>query len=349
MGGHALNKVQTRRYNTDEYDALCLKMRMHLVNLLNTQLSYVRAFRKKESHGDLDVLVSNDGSLGDMHQKIVNYFKPGQIVCNGNVYSFDYEEFQVDLIFTTPENWETSLAFFDYDPSGNLMGKIAHKFGLKYGFSGLTYPYRGIHGTQIADITISKDNRKIFEFLGFDYDRYLTGFDTKQEIFDYVINSKYFDPQNFLMENLNHVDRMRNRKRPTYQEFLTYINVQVEAGRKWNQNFNKNKEVYLSVIDSAFPEANVYGKIAECQKQEERRLVIAEKFNATIIMRKYPDITGVVLGDFIIKFKQHIAETQRGIHLDGTDENLFGDYVYNCSEELIIEDLETFYSLYKKM
>lgn len=343
MGGHALNLVHTRRYNTEEYIALALKMRVHMLNLFEKEVHIVRAYRSKQDHGDMDIMLPNDGTLGDIAGKLKDYFKPGQMVCNGGVYSFDHEEFQIDVILTTPENWETSVAFFDYDPSGNLMGKIAHKFGLKYGFKGLAYPYRTTDGVEFADITVSKDNRKIFEFLGFDYDAFQNGFDTKREIFDYVVNSKYFDPQNFLMENLNHIDKKRNKKRPTYQEFLAYINAEVEAGRKWNQTFAKNKDEYLPMIAEAFPEAALYYEIAKCRDADNRRRIIASKFNGEMVMAMYPELSGEALGRFIVGFKSHIADLQRALHLDGENEQLFKDYVFNCSPDVIIGDIENYY------
>ena len=343
MGGHALSQVKTRRYNTDEYMALALKMQMHMLILFEKDINIVRAYHGKQDHGDMDILLKNDGTLGNIADKLNEYFKPGQMVCNGGVYSFDYEEFQIDVILTTPENWDTSVAFFDYDPSGNLMGKIAHKFGLKYGFKGLTYPYRTTEGVEFADITISKDNGKIFEFLGFDYEEFKRGFVTKKDIFDYVVNSKYFDPQNFLMENLNHIDKKR-KKRPTYQEFLSYINTEVKDGRKWNQTFSKNKEEYLPMINSAFPDAKLYYEIEKCRAADARRMIIASKFNGETIMKMYPELSGESLGKFIIGFKLHVADLQRAMHLDGENEQLFREYVLNCGTDIISNDIKNYYN-----
>ena len=344
MGGHVLKKTFTRRYAADEYDALSIKMMVHVTNLFGTKIHVVRAYGAKESHGDMDILVLNDGSLGDINAKISEYFKPGQIVRNGNVYSFDHEELQIDLILTTPENWDSSLVFFDYDPSGNLMGKTAHKFGLKYGFAGLMCPYRSSSGREVADIFVSKDSRRIFEFMGYDYDEYSKGFDTEPQIFEYVMGSMYFDPQNFMMENLNHVDRKRNRKRPSYQRFISYVNSEVESGRGWDFRFRIDKESYLPAIDSAFPEVEIFDRIAECRNVEARRAVISEKFNGRMIMAAYPELLGESLGGFIMGFRSHVAGIQRALSLEGTDTQLFDDYAYNCPAELIAKDMETYHS-----
>ena len=44
------------------------------------------------------------------------------------------------------------------DPSGNLMGKIAHKFGLKYGCDGLVDPFRNFSGRINKDIVLTGIN-----------------------------------------------------------------------------------------------------------------------------------------------------------------------------------------------
>ena len=347
MGGHVLKKTFTRRYAADEYDALSIKMMVHVTNLFGTKIHVVRAYGAKESHGDMDILVLNDGSLGDINAKISEYFKPGQIVRNGNVYSFDHEELQIDLILTTPENWDSSLVFFDYDPSGNLMGKTAHKFGLKYGFAGLMCPYRSSSGREVADIFVSKDSRRIFEFMGYDYDEYSKGFDTEPQIFEYVMGSMYFDPQNFMMENLNHIDKKRNRKRPSYRGFLEYINAEVKVGRQWRYTFRENKETYLPVISETFPEADIYGEIKKCKDAEERRRVIAGKFNGDMVIAMFSELSREKLGEYISGFRQHITQVQRTLGLEGTDRQLFNDYVYNCSQELIEKDMREYrYPLY---
>ena len=342
MGGHALKEVVTRRYENDEYTALSLKMRLHLIGIFETNVHLVRSYYTKASHGDMDLLVEySESDLGKAKEKLTEYFKPGQISCNGNVHTFDYEELQIDVIFVKPENWDASVTFFDFDPSGNLMGKAAHKFGLKYGFQGLVYPYRMVDGTAFADIEISKDSRRIFEFLGFDYDRYAMGFGTLSEIFEYVVAGKYFDPRNFLMENLNSIDRKRNAKRPTYQEFLSYISAMPDK-ESHHKSFHEDKRLYLPRIDAAFPEADVYGKMRRCEEAEARRAVIAGKFNGEIVQAAFPELAGKDLGRFIIGFKQMVADLQRTIGFDGESRRLFDDYVYNCSAEIIARDMTSY-------
>ncbi|GAF99140.1 unnamed protein product, partial [marine sediment metagenome] len=56
-----------------------------------------------------------------------------------------------------------------------------------------------------------------------DYEKYLEGFDEVEDIFQYVIDSKYFNPKIFEYEQLNHQNRTRNKKRKNYELFLQYV------------------------------------------------------------------------------------------------------------------------------
>jgi hypothetical protein len=216
MGGKALKilGIETERKSTSEHLRIESTLIPIISELFKTEVKGVKFYRNKESHGDLDLLILNNGNLGDIYEKLKSF---GPIHKNGNVYSFEYDKYQIDLILQTDENWVFCDSFFNYDPCGNLIGKISHKFGLKFGFSGLVYPFRAFSGRLTQNIIISKDTEKIFKFLGLDYDKYTEGFNTVEEIFDWIVSSKYFCGENFLMENLNHIDRKRNKKRKTYQ------------------------------------------------------------------------------------------------------------------------------------
>lgn len=329
MGGKALalQGVQTRRYNTGEFLQLADELIPRIKLLFNTDVHLVEYYHTKESHGDMDLLVLNTGNLGNIRDKIQKEFNPTAINCNGNCTSFDYKELQIDIISQPAGNWETAKIFFGMDPSGNLFGKISHSLGLKYGFDGLKFIYR-YNGKRLGEITISKDNRKIFEFLGYDYDRYLQGFDTKQEIFDYVISSKYFNPVKFQMENLTGIDRKRNRKRQTYQEFLVYIN-----SRTFDTPYKfKSKLAYRKDIDAFFPEANFMAKLKEFRAKEKMRKIIASKFNGNLVMG-WTGLGGKELGKCLSDFANYIE----------VNYTHFREFILKSKPEYIKETFDNWY------
>jgi hypothetical protein len=171
---------------------------------------------------------------------------------------------------------------------------------LKYGFQGLVYPYRTKDSRVLKDITISKDPYKIFEFIGLDYNRFIEGFDTLQEIFDFILTSKYFNPDKFKFENLTGIDRKRNAKRKTYHQFLEYIN-----NKQFDNKFiaNKDKSVYISEIDKFFG-TNLGDQIKSLKLREEQLNYMHSKFNGNLIMQWIPGLQGKELGDAITKFKK---------------------------------------------
>lgn len=305
MGGKAMKimGIDTERKSTSEHLRIESIITPIIQDMFKTDVKGVKFYRSKESHGDLDLLILNNGNLGNVGEKLKEKFGP--VHCNGNVFSFEFEKYQVDIIPQPTRNWDCCGDFFDWDPSGNLCGKTAHKFGLKYGFEGLVYPFRSFSGRLTSDIVISKDTKKIFDFLGFDYEHYSKGFDTVEEIFEWVINGKYFCADSFMMDNLNHIDRKRNAKRSTYQGFLEYINKR--SGELPSYKFDKNKENYIDLIDTFFPEAGFKKELEKLKLEDERNSLAASKFNGELVM----EITGLKdkeLGKFIIDFKQSIEK-----------------------------------------
>jgi len=209
MGGHALKNTFTERKTTSEYKKIFSKISSILKDNLNGDIWLTKCYHSKETHGDMDILIKIDSYNKNINIKdvIIKNLNPNEIISNNGVISFDYDKFQIDIIPIKSSNWEIAKKWYSYDPISNLVGKTSHKFNLKFGQSGLVLPIRNFNNRLSKNISISKDLRKIFEFLGYDYDRYLQGFDTKKEIFNWIINSKYFDSEMFEFKNLNHIDR----------------------------------------------------------------------------------------------------------------------------------------------
>jgi hypothetical protein len=244
MGGKALKQygVQTERKNTLIFNEIGQRLKDRLFADYQLETAVVKCYHTKADHGDLDLLIK---ITHDFHNKGVNLrnyitetFKPNAIHYGGGVYSFDFEDFQIDFIPIKESNWNAAQTYYSYDPLGNIMGKTYHKFNLSYGWEGLYYKFRNFNGRNSKNILISKNPEKIFAFGGYDYDRYLKGFETIEEIFAFVMNCKYFDANIFQMENLKHIDRKRNRKRASYHVFLNYLkNNQITT----TFTFNKDK------------------------------------------------------------------------------------------------------------
>jgi len=326
MGGKALNKygVFTERKNTIIYNDIKFKIIFQLNKDFKSKLKShsVVSYHTKEDHGDLDLLIKENSDLNiDYKKYIQDTFNPREINHNANVYSFDYKNFQIDFILISEDNWEIAKTYFSYDPAGNIMGKVFHKFNLSYGWKGLEYKFRNFNGKNSKNIPISKDPRKIFEFSGYNYTGFLRGFETLEDIFKFLINNKYFSPEIFKFENLKHIDKKRNRKRVSYNVFLEYIN---KKNIKSRYEFHKNKDVYLKYINMFFPEAKLLRKLEELKLEDERNKLLSAKFNGNIIMKHIPQLSGKLLGKSISNFKENLSDN-------------YEDFILNADEEKIIE------------
>ena len=258
MGGNALKNTFTRRYQRDEYFSLEHDVVNKVKLATNQPTEALKAFRTKESFGDMDVLTMSTNM--DYMRMITDTFSPNQIHKNGSVYSFDYRELQIDLIITPEDEYKTSIDYFAWNDLGNLMGRIYKKMGFKYGHKRLYYIVRD--GDYIfKEILVSSDTETIFWFGGYDYARFIQGFDTLDEIFKYTTSSQYFNKDIFLFHNRNHRARVRDAKRSSYNAFLKYCET-ITGGNnyKWTDNLTKGhfikqheKQHFLELAFTNFP------------------------------------------------------------------------------------------------
>jgi hypothetical protein len=245
MGGNALKNVVTRRYAREEYyilkERILNKIRGHI-----NQCDVPKEFPAKESFGDLDVLMVCPSSI-DISELIKELFHPTEIVHNGDVYSFDFEQFQIDFILVPKEQFDNAIIYFSYSDLGGLIGNICHKIGLKYGIQGL---WMNVHTKEFDPTTtstkliLSTNVEQIFDFLGYDYARYMKGFDNEKDFFQWIAEGKYFRRFYFDEDQLNHAHRQRTSKRPIYIKFIAYLNEQQMTSTETNE-LSEDREEYI--------------------------------------------------------------------------------------------------------
>lgn len=305
MGGKAFfNKlgIESKRIGGGEYVAFDIVNNIILERYFN-RVHTIQAYRHKESFGDCDILVAEPKIElnAEKMEEIKNALKASDVAKNSSIYSYLIDGFQLDLILCNRNHFDSSKFYFDYDPSGNLAGKIAHRFGLRFGHDGLSYILRDKDNTyKLGKIPISSDPERICKFLGFNYEIRRKGFDTQREIFDWVVDSKYFDARIFSYENMNHIARVRDRKRASYKEFLSYI----EPYKDKIYNWPLYKEDNLPYIDSYFPEANLIKTIAELKEKRRKISELSEKFNGKLVMEWAPNLAGKELGAALGAYKE---------------------------------------------
>lgn len=306
MGGLALKHLNVRRVDKLEYDVLSNEMISKFHKLTNVTPVKILAYTNKADFGDCDMLV-NTTRLSDVpmwREDLAKEIGSKGYVCNGGVTSMEYKGLQFDFIGTPEDRLAASFVYFAYNDLGNLMGRIAHKMGFKYGHLGLQLPVRdGDHIARIIDIPVSR--YEMFSFLGYSYDRWMNGFDDLEDIFKYVAQSHYFNKDIFLLHNRNAVSRIRDAKRKTYMEFLKWCEEDHPEinpiGYLWSTDPDektKEKAYQLQRAIELWPGLGVEVEAvhAEIKLRKER----AKVFNGNLVM-EWTGLSGKGLGIFMTK------------------------------------------------
>lgn len=329
MGGLALKNCKTRRYERAEFDVISVEL-MDALKQDFKRVAMPLFYNNKTSFGDADIIVSTEGFNKNMRDYIVDTFSPNEIFHNGNCWSFDYKELQVDLITVAPEHFDSNMTYLSYNDMGNYIGKIAHGFGLKYGQEGLMYDHY-FKGSNIGRIILSKDYDKIYKFLGLSYDRWKQGFNDLEDIFKFISESPFFNWEYVQLENNNRVNRERDKKRKSYMSFLDYIEINCKDDNH-RYEYLKDKSNYLKSITESFPEADVILNIRELEYNYCKNLYIKAKFSGVDVIRE----TGAEdkgVGIILNGFKEYI------------DKELLENYEFfmlTYSREKILENFHNF-------
>ena len=329
MGGKAIkNSERVSRETLFNYAKVIIPK---VAKAFNTEVIMVDGFHDKQDFGDLDLLVLDTG-YQDRREILEEHFKPDEIFINSHIISFNYNELQVDLIFTPIENWETSQIFFNWGDLGNFMGKLVNNYGklrdhgysIKYGFDGLKC--RILYENRYKNIYLTKDNSEVFDFLGLDFNQWEKGFNDIEEVFEYIIGSKYFDSSSFQWENLNSRNRERNKRRPNYIEFLEYIKNHERA-----INWVDDTDIYLNELEDFFG-VDLINEFSNLCHEVERDKIIKSKFNGNIIMERFPDLKGKALGESINGFKSMYSDWET--------------YAYYSKAEKILKEFNNYMDKY---
>lgn len=231
MGGNALvesHGIKSERMNKKVYTELENYI-VSILTKLGVNFRTVKYYHEKDDFGDLDIVVSREDNAVSKIRKFfhehnikhTNEFREDQ---NVSIFSalFNGDRHQVDFMFVDKPELQSASEYYSYNDIWNLLGKIIKTYDYKLGWNGLLYTYRnGNHYKE--DIVLTYNLLTALEILGLDWKRYQKGFKNYDEMFEYVTSCKAFDKSKFALENLNHRNRVRDRKRKTYNLFLQYI------------------------------------------------------------------------------------------------------------------------------
>ena len=344
MGGNALALavvngksepvgVQSKRLHKKDFDSLTAKV----VKVLNAAIEKansmgakivaapheVKAYRQKETFGDLDLLV--DGELFSFvpYEEVMEMLrvefnhtgplpyktkdKKDMVMSIGLPSDEESVYFQLDLIASDHTYYKFHSSYLNWNDLGNLVGVVASSNGfLKYGHDGLRYLFRD--GDNLFEsVVLTNDWNEALEFFGYSQERYYAGFDNLMEIYEYAASSRYFSPSLYAFENRNHTQRTRDRKRPTYNGFLNWIEEQNSLGyfnSKTPMDSYKWKErVYEFFPTFAQTEVDTWAKL-------ERRKVFKEYFNGGRLLKFKTELKNKEISDYLKELEQSVPDIE---------------------------------------
>lgn len=336
MGGNALSVASVRLAAQDYFEIERNTLATLRRAFPEKRIASVLAFASKANFGDLDILYE----AGENEvTELAAVLQSTEVVVNGDVTSIGIRVaqglFQVDLISIPAASFSFAERYFGFNDLGNLLGRIAYKFGAKFGHLGLLLPLRDAENSHhmIAELSITKDFAVALQLLGYDAQRYEYlrnhgGFNDLEDIFRFVLTSPYANRDIYLLENRNYKSRIRDAKRPTYTAFLRWLAEQAEGSLPnypWAESGSAERlaqnHAFLQRAFDACPDfAEEYQRTLA---EYERKKQVRKRFNGERASQ-VTGITGKRLGQLMASVRNAFA-----------DEAAFDSFILAASSEEI--------------
>lgn len=376
MGGHALKKVLASRIDLSQYNEVKSKLHEQLSSKIIFEFLIDVPNKIDFGDIDILYQATNGIDIVNIIKETFNpveIVSNGDVCSFSYQITEDDEEikyFQVDLIKSV--NLKMSKFYFSYGDLGGIIGRIAQYIGLKFGSAGLwvcpssqtiseflnleqnvklvdcmrakfktqlncdNLDLDIIAKAQYSNISLTSNPQIICEYLGLDYNLWVNGFMSKDDIYEWITKSKFFNPSQFKV--LDYAGRQRVNKRPMYQDFLQYIfknepNFTIE---KANTSNYSNLNLQLEAIEQ-------FVKLGELENmiiQVVNNLVRKYKFNGGKLIQ-----LGIVDKQISICIKEFKKKLGFDTNLNSTDE--FNNWLDLNNLTTIDQMLKDFVSEYK--
>lgn len=326
MGGRALN-APTRPLTRSEHVILSAELcsRRTMIRNCFATVASIPSLSEKQVFNDIDLvcgyLYESEDNLRD---GLMREFGATEVIFNGNCITFDYRlnpvtkdllsstepGVQVDIRWYRDENEaEFAVRYFSYGDLGNMLGAIFKYYGFKLKDTGLYYKY--MNGSEmLEEILVSMRFETALRYIDLDIDRFSDGFRDETDAFCFVADSEYFRPSIFMFENLDSKNRLRNKKRVMYSNFVTWCTNMYPA-EKLSKEYATTMELD-EFLERAFEMSNSF---------HDRFLEVCHVFLIRKHMKQYlggevihalTGFTGEKLGRFIDHIKRRYGFGHRG-------------------------------------
>jgi hypothetical protein len=274
------------------------------------------SFLSKETFGDIDFVMEFPKLTNDFIKDTFG-IEDNDIHHNSSVISINYRGAQCDFCHFDKEDVETAYNYMRNSDCSNMVGVLCRaSLGYKLSHVGLVYPVRIKAEDCLGDILVSKDFKKILQFVDLDYEKWNAGFLSQEELFEWIIKSKYFNNSFFYYENLNHENRTRNSKRLVYGNFVTWLYAKNGIFENCHMvSENKQEHLFRGLLhfhSEGFWINDAYTLIKTRYMTETAKRI----FNGNDI-QTLTDTTGMVLGKICREFNEWLRTTYNLTRTDG--------------------------------
>lgn len=270
MGGNALKKITTRRYDADEYHHIYNNKIKGIVQQAFPEAIFSRphSTSSKKTFGDVDIIISRD-SLPDNWKDIlfksfgsVDFYENFNTENNPdihprderNAFSVNFKDLQIDFILTNDKCFDYTLNQLSFGDASGFIGRVfssvfmhEDRFGLRKRLI-----LNGIETKVLFNFSSDFDlNRR---FLDYDPDVWRRGFCCDEDLFSYVTSSKFFNVELFNPCNFNSSQKLNYKKRESTRVFVdfcmsNYNNLRTDCRQLHEEISGRIKNHFPALID----------------------------------------------------------------------------------------------------
>lgn len=297
MGGKLF---KTERFDRNTYDQV-LSCFTKALSELGVSITDIPFFRTKDSFGDIDVIttseeinhiVCEDKLWSDVVLEKLKEYDPQCRIATGQgsgIRSFKFMDTQVDLIYVPKRAYQRTYDMLSWNDLSGFVGILMRSVGMKlsnkdgigiYLDRNTTYDFNNNEVMYIQNASLSD----ALQLVGLSVEQFNNGFDTKEEIFDYVTSSPLYEYGMFSYENGNNKHRQRNKERGTFKEMLEYCETNKDNKQIVREPVSCNEMVIKFGEIIGIPDLLdvVYKAAYEAYVRQEQVRIISEARNKAI-------------------------------------------------------------------
>ncbi len=231
MGGNALKHLGVERISSEEF--------VERVEQFDKIMAEIHSRTGLEFFYDFPTLLPGKIDYGDLD--VIYYAKDPDALCtelatafgsrgakkNGGVRSIEWNNFQVDMIYTPLESYDWYLNWYSHGDASAVKGRVYRYYKFKFGHDGLYYNVRTKNMSK--DILVTRDWVKANNMLGYK-PLALDVVYTIEDIYEYVYSSVYCSKKIF--------QKLKpDRQRSMQTDFYTWVETQPDKSEDFDEHY----------------------------------------------------------------------------------------------------------------